>query len=63
MKDTYDLRAVSPYLGYYDRSERERALFTNKVEDLVREPAWCDPARPNPANHDAFQTTILQELL
>ena len=35
----------------YDRSEAERVLFTNIVDDLVREPA------------DTFQTLISQKLL
>ena len=39
--------------AFYDRSEAERVLFTNILEDLVGEPP----------DHDAFQTLISQELL
>ena len=48
---------------HYDRSEAERVLFTNIVDSLVREPARPDPPRPGPADRDAFQTLISQELL
>ena len=41
--------------SFYDQSEAERVLFTNIVDDLVRE-----PARPG---RDALQTLLSQELL
>ena len=44
--------------SHYDRGEAERVIFTNRVDDLVRE-----PARPGTVDREAFQTLISQELL